>query len=435
MGASPWGFKSLRPHEHRVFRHIAYFVRVTDTPTLRSNLKALPRPAWILFGGSFLNRFGSFVITFLVLYVTRQGYSPTQAGLVVASYGLGSLPAAAFGGFLADRIGRRETIALSMFGGAASMVALSQAHGLTALFLLSAVAGLTAELYRPASGALLADLVPPQRRVAAFGMYRLAINAGFAAGTAAAGFMAERSFTFLFLGDALTSVLFGIVVLVGLPRTKASGHTYEPGSVRVIMRDRRFALFLLVSLIGAFVYFQMEAGLPLHIRDSGLSYGVVGLLLALNGAACLLLELPVISITQRLRARPVIAVGIALTGLGFFLTQFATSVSPLALTVIVWTFGEVISAPVSSAYVADLAPPSMRGRYTGTHGLTFSLSFVLAPALGGWLYSMGANVLFTVCGILGVIAAGLVLVPTRTPERPAADRLEEAVSPEPVRSP
>lgn len=408
---------------------------MTTQPTLRGNLKALPRPAWILFGGSFLNRFGSFVITFLVLYVTRQGYSPTQAGLVVASYGLGSLPAAAVGGFLADRFGRRETIALSMFGAAAAMVALSQAHSLTALFLLSALAGLAAELYRPASGALLADLVPSHRRVAAFGMYRLAINAGFAVGTAVAGFMAERSFTLLFLGDAVSSVLFGIVVLVGLPRTKPGESTYEPGSLRVIAKDRRFALFLLVSLIGAFVYFQMEAGLPLHIRDSGLSYAIVGLLLAVNGAACFVLELPVISITQRLRARPVIAVGVALTGVGFFLTQFAHSVWPLAFTVLVWTLGEVISAPVSSAYVADLAPATMRGRYTGTHGLTFSLSFVLAPAVGGWLYSLGPEVLFTTCGILGLIAAGLVMVPVRGPEYPVEMHLEDAVAPEPVRSP
>ena len=408
---------------------------MTTQPTLRGNLKALPRPAWILFAGSFLNRFGSFVITFLVLYVTRQGYSPTQAGLVVASYGVGSLPAAAFGGFLADRIGRRETIALSMFGGAASMVALSQAHSLTALFLLSAMAGLAAELYRPASGALLADLVPSQRRVAAFGMYRLAINAGFAAGTAVAGFMAERSFTLLFLGDAVTSIAFGVVVLVGLPRTKAATETYQPGSLRVIVRDRRFALFLLVSLLGAFVYFQMEAGLPLFIRDNGLSYAVVGLLLALNGAVCLVLELPVISITQRLTARPVLAVGIALTGAGFFLTQFAHSVWPLALTVVVWTVGEVISAPVGSAYVADLAPPAMRGRYTGAHGMTFSLSFVLAPALGGWLYSLGPEVLFTACGVLGLIAAGLVLVPVGGPRHPVEDLPAEALAPARAKGP
>lgn len=423
MGASPWGFKSLRPH------------KLSDRPTVRGNLRALPRPAWILFSGSFLNRFGSFVITFLVLYVTRQGYSPAQAGLVVASYGVGSLPAAAFGGFLADRIGRRETIVISMFGGAASMLALSQAHSLRALFILSAVAGLAAELYRPASGALLADLVPSERRVAAFGMYRLAINAGFATGTAAAGFMAERSFTLLFIGDAVTSALFGIVVFFGLPKTSSSGQTYEPGSLRVIVKDRRFALFLLASLIAAFVYFQMEAGLPLYIRDNGLSYAAVGLLLAVNGVGCLLLELPVISITQRLRARPVIAVGIAVTGLGFFLTQFAHSMWPLAATVLVWTFGEVISAPVASAYVADLAPTAMRGRYTGTHGITFSLSFILAPAVGGWLYSLGAEVLFVSCGVLGLIGAGIVLVPVRGPDATIATHLEDAVAPDPVRAP
>jgi len=408
---------------------------VSNHPTLRGNLRALPRPAWILFAGSFLNRFGSFVITFLVLYVTEQGYSPTQAGLVVAAYGVGSLPAAAFGGYLADRLGRRETIVVSMVGGASGMLLLSQARSLSALLTFSVIAGFFAELYRPSSGALLADVVPPERRVAAFGMYRLAINAGFAAGTAVAGLMAERSFTLLFIGDALTSLLFAVVVFVGLPRTKGGSSSYEPGSLRLIMRDRRFALFLLTSLIAAFVYFQMEAGLPLYIRDNGLSFAVVGALLAVNGLGCLLLELPVISITQRLRPRPVIAVGVALTGFGFFLTQFFDSFWPLTATVMVWTVGEVISAPVSSAYVADLAPPSMRGRYTGTHGMTFSISFVLAPALGGWLYSMGPEVLFTACGVLAVIAAPLVLLPVGGPDRPVAPRVEEVVAPVATKGP
>lgn len=407
---------------------------MTPTPTLRGNLRALPRPVWILCSGIFLNRFGSFVITFLVLYVTRQGYSPTQAGLVVAAYGVGSLPAAAAGGWLADRIGRRETIVISMFGSAASMLALSQAHSLVALSVLSAVTGVFAELYRPASGALLADLVPPERRVAAFGVWRLAINAGFAAGTAAAGFLAERSFTILFVGDAVTSVLFGIVAFAGLPRTRAEGRTYEPGSIRVIAGDRRFALFLLVTLLGAFVYFQMEAGVPLWIRHNGLSYGVVGLLLALNGLVCLVLELPVISITQRLKPRPVIAVGTAVTAVGFFLTQFAHTPWPLAATVVVWTVGEIIAAPVSSAYVADVAPAGMRGRYTGTHGMMFSIAFVLAPALGGWIYSQGAGVLFTLCGILGVAGAILLLVPITEPESPIRGVADAAVAPDPVKT-
>ena len=403
-------------------------------PTLRGNLRSLPRPVWILCSGSFVNRFATFVLTFLVLYVTRQGYSAAQAGLVLAAYGVGSLPAAVLGGWLADRLGRRETIMLSMFGSAAALLALSQAHSLGPLAILSGLVGLSAELYRPAAGALMADLVPPEARVAAFGVWRLAINAGFAAGTAVGGFMAERSFTLLFVADAATSVVFGLVVWLALPRAPAETPAYEPGSFRVIAKDRRFALFLLVSLLGAFVYFQMEIGLPLFIRDNGLSYGMVGLLLALNGLACLVLELPIISVTQRLKARPVIAVGVGLTGLGFYLTQFAHTPWPLAATVIVWTFGEVVSAPVSSAYVADLAPAAMRGRYTGTHGMTFSLAAILAPALGGWLYSLGPATLFTWCGILGVVATVLMLAPVGGPEKPIEDIPDAALAPETVKT-
>lgn len=43
-------------------------------PSLLASLKSLPRPAWILFGGTFLNRFGTFVMPFLAIYMTRNGF-------------------------------------------------------------------------------------------------------------------------------------------------------------------------------------------------------------------------------------------------------------------------------------------------------------------------------------------------------------------------
>src|SRR5438132_1422035 len=186
-------------------------------PGLIANLKALPRPAWILFLGTFLNKFGTFVIPFLVIYMKSQGFSPGQAALAISAYGMGHFAASGLGGYLADRIGRRKTIALSMFSGALAMVLLSQARSLHLILMLSALAGLTGELYRPASSALLADLVPAGQRVTAYAAYRMAFNAGWAFGPATAGFLANHSFFWLFLGDALTSVLYGIVALVALP--------------------------------------------------------------------------------------------------------------------------------------------------------------------------------------------------------------------------
>jgi MFS family permease len=54
-------------------------------------------------------------VPFLVLYLTRSGFTVAQAGLVASVYGVGSLAASLVSGQLADRFGRRITIAGSMF--------------------------------------------------------------------------------------------------------------------------------------------------------------------------------------------------------------------------------------------------------------------------------------------------------------------------------
>src|SRR6266853_711511 len=110
-------------------------------PNLIASLKALPRPAWILFLGTFINKFGAFVVPFLTLHLTREGYSLGDAGLAIGAYGAGTLIASALGGHLADTIGRRRTIVLSMFSAAITMMALSQARGLPAIILVTGLAG------------------------------------------------------------------------------------------------------------------------------------------------------------------------------------------------------------------------------------------------------------------------------------------------------
>src|ERR1043166_8318282 len=166
----------------------------SNGPGLIASLKGLPRAAWILFLGIFLNKFGSFVIPFLVLYMKGRGFSPAQAALAIGAYGLGHFIASGIGGCLADRIGRRKNIALSMFSGGGAMLGLFQARGFGSIALLTGLSGLTCELYRPASSALLADLVPAGQRVTAYAAYRLAFNAGWAFGPATAGLLAKTSF-------------------------------------------------------------------------------------------------------------------------------------------------------------------------------------------------------------------------------------------------
>ena len=49
-------------------------------PGLWRSVRSMPPAAWVLFAGSFVNRFGSFVLVFLVIWLTEEGYSPARAG-------------------------------------------------------------------------------------------------------------------------------------------------------------------------------------------------------------------------------------------------------------------------------------------------------------------------------------------------------------------
>ena len=378
------------------------------------DVRGLPREAWVVYAGTFINRFGSFVVTFLILILVQRGLTPAQAGLAASAYGVGALGAAALGGHLADHLGRRRTIALSMFLSAAAMLVLWRVHGLAPTIAVTAAAGVSAELYRPAAAALLADVTPAGRRVGTYALYRTAINAGFAMGPAMAGFFIARSVGYVFVGDALTSVLYGLLVLVAIPksldatrpaRADAAGRERGPSALRLIVADRGLLAVLATGLVVSFVHHQDMASFPLEVSWRGMAPAQFGMLISLNGLACMLLELPIASITSRAKAWIPMAVGAALAGLGMAALLVAPNLLALAGCVLVWTVGEICYWPVASAFVADLAPPGLQGRYQAAHGFTSSGGLMLAPALGPALFSLSRGGLWTLCGVLGCAAS------------------------------
>jgi MFS family permease len=386
--------------------------------TLRQNLRGLPREVWVLFIGAFVNRLGTFVLPFITLYLTSRGYSVPQAGLGLAGYGLGAIGAQAVGGLLADRIGRRNTIALSMLGGAALTLSLVWIAGLWPIVLVVLLLGFFGELYRPASSALVADLVAPEARVAAFSAYRMMINIGFACGLALGGILAGESYRLLFIGDALTSSLFAVIAITSLPHGTRTTKHEERGRAsagRSIAADRGFLLVLGAVFVTAAVYMQNATTFALHVTDLGYSTRVYGSLLAMNGVLVVLFELPISAWTQHRRRTWMIALGAVLVGLGFAELSIVKAVPGLLLMVVIWTLGEIIESPATSAFVADRAPPYARGRYQGALGMMYASAAVAGPLIGTAIYHVSPPAFWIVCGAGGVGSAALALAAGRHP--------------------
>jgi MFS family permease len=310
----------------------------SPTESLWTTIRSFPRPVWILFVGVFLNKFGTFVVPFLTLYLTRQGFTARDAGLALGAYGLGRLCAAFIGGHLADTFGRRKTIVLSMVLAAVTMLLLSQARTLPSIVLLTGLASLAGELYLPACGALLGDLVPPHQRVTAFAAYRMAFNAGWVFGPATAAFLATHSFLWLFVGDALTSILFGVVAWCWLPRGVRSAQA-EAGWVEawgVLKTDRRIHQVALATLFIGLVVHQLVSTYGLQITTIGFSDATYGLLLSLNGLLVVLVELPLTTRSRRFPSRTVMAAGYLLMGAGMALLAVFHSLPGLVLAMVVF---------------------------------------------------------------------------------------------------
>ena len=189
-------------------------------------LLGLPRVFWLLWVGMLVNRAGGAVFPFLSIYLTRQrGLDAATAGLILGIYAGAGMVAGPVGGVLADRVGRRATLLAGTSLAAASMLGLGVARSLPALVVLAAFLGFFTDLCRPPLHAAVADVVPVGERARAYGLLYWAINLGFSTAAVLAGLVASRSFTWLFVIDAVTTLFFGGLLFLGVPE-------YRPAAAR-----------------------------------------------------------------------------------------------------------------------------------------------------------------------------------------------------------
>jgi MFS family permease len=412
-----------------------------------------PRQFWFLWTGTLINRLGSFVVIFLAIYLTgARHFSQSQAGLVIGLYGLGGAVGTTIGGVLADRWGRRPTMLLAQFSASALMLTLGFAHTYWQILGTTALLGFCTEAVRPAFQAMMIDIVGDRDRVRAFSLNYWAINLGFAFSSVAAGFAASANYLLLFVIDAGTTLITAMISLIFLAETRparastgsastdrtstarasaltstarasaltstarASTARKTAGGLGTALRDRVFVTYLLISLGGIVVMMQGMSTLPIAMTADGLSASTYGWVIAVNGVLIVLGQLFVPRLIGNFDSVRVLTVAALIVGVGFGLVAFAHAAWFFALTVVVWTLGEMLQSPSNAATVAALSPVALRGRYQGLQSLSWSAGTALAPIAGGFTQQhLGDTALWIGCFLLCALVAGghLVAGPSR----------------------
>jgi MFS family permease len=373
----------------------------------------LPRTYWYLWTGALINRLGGFVFPFLALYLTQARHlTVAEAGLVVSLYGLGSIGSGPVGGVLADRLGRRATLLLGFVVSATAMLQLGVARAPAHIAASTLLLGFCADLYRPALQATVADVVPPEARTRAYGYLYWAVNLGFSGAVMIAGLLASQSYLLLFVGDAATTLCFGVVVFLRVPEThpERDAAVRRPVSLLQPYRDGVLMSFIATQCLVLIVFLQFLSTLPLDMSAHGVSAKMYGSLAAINGVLICILQPTAIRLVQRFARGRVLAVSALLTGVAAGAAGFAHTPSQYALVLALWTLGELGFSPVAPTLVADLSPVELRGSYQGVSNMTFGAASCLAPALGSVVLGrFGPPALWGSCFGLSLVAAALHL--------------------------
>lgn len=369
----------------------------------------LPKAVWLLAFVVFINRSGSIVLTFMTLYLTREmNYSIAAAGQMISIYGIGSLVGAYLGGWLSDILGTRKVQLLSLVLSGIGFVILGYVKSPFLIGLVLFLVAVVNEAFRPANAAAVSQVSPPHLRVRAFALNRLAVNLGVTFGPAVGGFLAMVDYSLLFWANGITCSTAAVVSWFFFRHRQFDSPSSSPDSQTPVLspwKDGAYLLFLLLMLNCGLMFVQLFNTWPLYMKNVyELLENKIGLLLALNAFLVVLIEMPLIHRIEGRNLMKTIALGAFLLFLGFAVLPFGKGMLYGVFTVIIWTLGEMLIFPLAVGFVANRASDKNRGKYMGLYVVSFSVAFIIGPALGTGIYdAWGANTLWLSSGLLGVL--------------------------------
>ena len=360
------------------------------------SIRAYPRAFKVLFVSALIeNTAFGLILPFLAIYMVDDiKVTEVLAGVVLMGYTLSGIPSMIFGGVLADRIGRRVVLLMSLGLMCITIMMYFFAFNFWSLFAIALADSFVGTMYMPAANAMIADVIKPEGRPKAYSILRIGWNVGIVFGPVI-GFIivASASIKVLFLFGAGILFCAFMLNLLFIPETKPkdTGEEITFRKVMAVSSNRPFLLLCSLSGIFWFFFSQWMSVLPLYARDPaqlGLSESLFGLVFAVSAVMVVFLQVPMTSKLERLRRSGVLLTGQLIAAAGFGLIFLAWDFYSLVACIMVITMGEIFYMSIISTIIADFAPISQRGIYMGFSGLVQTLGNGLGFLFGMWLLDL-----------------------------------------------
>ncbi|CAM4283107.1 Predicted arabinose efflux permease, MFS family [Pedobacter westerhofensis] len=381
----------------------------------KESFSGLSRETWVLSIVMFINRCSSMAVPFMSLYMTQYLHRPmSDAGLIIALFGAGSLVGATVGGKLTDVIGFGAVQIYSSIIGGLFFILYSTITHFELLCLCTLLISFFSEAFKPANYAAITVYAAPGTTTRSFSLNRLANNMGFAIGSGIGGIIASFSYPMLFIVDGGVSVLAGIAIFFLLPAMKTLPKTVaekiKQSAVIKPWKDVLFVKFLLLNVLLTICFFLLFRVVPLFYKEVWhIDEFWIGLILGSNGLIIALFEMVMISRIENKRS-PIqyIVMGVLMIALSYCILLLPGIIPVVAavLVTVTFTIGEMLALPFINTFVMSRTNDHNRGQYAAGYTMSWSVSQVIGPSAGFYLAEMyGYNWLWICLIVLLLICA------------------------------
>ncbi|GAB4032210.1 MFS transporter [Spirosoma jeollabukense] len=380
--------------------------------------QGLSPSVWLLAGVMLINRCGTMVLPYMTLYLTQKlHYSITNAGIVMAIYGLGAFVGTFLGGRLTDRIGFYYVQLVSLLFSGAALLTLQFITSFPLLCGSVFVFTLFGDAFRPANQTAIAYYSETENRTRAFSLNRLAINLGWSVGGGLGGLLASINYNLLFWADGLTCLTAGLVLWLYLPVPKVPGHNPTTAPIRsnqpdsttsgqsiltrqkltsaTPYRDTLFLTLVFCNTLYMLAFMQFFTMAPLYFKEKlDVPEQAIGLLLALNGLLIVFIEMALVYKLESQKRQKVhlITAGVLLEAVAYSvlalpgLVSLAVPGMSIALSfILIVTFSEMLVMPFLQSLIVERSKPATRGQYLAVYAMGGALAQTASPALGSQL--------------------------------------------------
>lgn len=375
-----------------------------------ANKKALP----ILFAVMFLVMLGfGIIIPVMPFFAEEMGATPTQMGLLMASYSVMQLLFAPVWGSVSDRIGRKPVMLIGIAGLAVSFFLFAIADSLWMMFLSRLLGGFLSSANMPTVMAYVADITTPENRGKGMGVVGAAVGLGFVFGPAIGGVFSQESYATPFYIAGIVATITFLFVLFVLKESLSPEQRRQPGvkesrwkafggALSYLYILLFFSSFALAGLEATFAYFAAQR--------AGLDSTHLGYIFMIMGLAGAFVQGGLVGRLIKKRGESFVTqTGLFITAIGFVLILLVDSFTTAAIFLTIFGIGNGMIRPSVSSLISKRTTVG-QGSASGLISSFESFGRITGPVVGGALFMLQPGYPYVAGAVLTAVAFFLYLI-------------------------